>query len=136
MTQSPCTNSIATQNVETMMESDCVQIYRDDCKRYELLAQKTILRKTVIQNGRRNQILYSRVDNQLDKNKIEHRSVNWKALKSNSYLILIQADANNRPTGYLKIIENIKAVINKNFFGKVESVTARRQEDWIYYTRR
>ena len=109
-------------------------IYKSDKVKYELSNKKTILRKTVCKNGKTIESLYERIIDISVKHKIELKSINWKIIDEHpkkEYYILVQCNAENKPTGNIKIVKKSKA--KWNFFKK--NVEAN-DDDWMYYVRR
>ena len=112
-----------------------VTIYDSEVAKVELSTNGIILRRKGIQNNRHYEYLYERVTDPVRIRAIEERSVNWMLLEpaySKNHYVLRQADAQNRPTGNIKVVEK-KLAFLKGFISL--SVDAR-PEDFSYYERR
>lgn len=108
-------------------------IYCSDKEKVEISTSHSELRKTLLMNGR--EIQYKRESNPDTIREIETRSVNWKlrgADNSKGYYVEIQLNAENKPTGNIRIVPHRYAKIVGLLSPKLEA----DKEKYTYYVRR
>ena len=130
MTQSPkmTTN---TANRRLTKGPGYLTIYQSDFRKAELSNQT--LRVTDIKSGK--SCIYQKILDSNEKQKIEHRSENWKRWSDHSleYWILEQRNTANKPLGIVKII------LKRDSFEKgvlSRKIIARNENAWRYYAKK
>lgn len=112
-----------------------VAVYCSESMKIELSANGTVLRWTVVQKGIPYEYLYEQVTDPACISAIEDKSVNWKLMDvrfSKSHYVIGQANAENKYTGNIKIVNKSRAVVK----GFMNHTVAARQEDFSYYVKR
>jgi hypothetical protein len=96
----------------------------------------------VLKDGETKKVLYFRVENKEEIKKIELLSERWEPYGIGGqygYIMMEQLKSNGRPTGYIKVIEEKKALIRRGFFNIFNTVVEakpKHQDAWMYYKRR
>lgn len=101
----------------------------------ELSTNGTVLRRTATQNGIPHEYLYERVTDPARIRAIEEKSVNWKLMEpacAKSHYVIRQANAENKYTGNIKIVNKSKGVVK----GVINLSVDARPEDFSYYVKR
>ena len=113
-------------------------IYRSPSgfRKYELSAQKTMLRRTVDIDSSRRESLYKKVDNIKEIDKAEFKSERWELYgigdEYRDYYVLEQLTAADELTGYIKVIPKSRAKVRGLLNKEVEA----ERRDCMYYKRR
>lgn len=123
------------------MKSENVDRYRIIYKiknlKMELSIDKKLLKTTLTKDGEKEVHHYKNVSEPKGIGAIEDRSVNWKLMdprfdKKKNYYIIIQLDAENKPTNNIKIVSrdkcDVRGILNL-------SVTAK-PKDFLYYVKK
>jgi len=109
-------------------------IYCSESRKYELSAQETYLRRTLVIDGERREILYERVNDFAEIDYIEFKSERWEQHgvgNSYRYIVMEQRTAAGKLTGYIKVVPKHKADIIGTFRIEVKA----KRTDWVYYKR-
>ena len=135
LTQSPSEKNSTILGDKTLVKGiGYTMIFNSDRVKIELSSQGTVMRYTSKANKK--EYLFFKVENQERIRQIESRSENWKTHTSRNdfgYIIKEQRNAENKFTGYFKIMKRYKQnLLEKRFYNKCEV----NKEDWIYYERR
>lgn len=104
-------------------------------KRYELSAQGTILRRTQVIDGVKKELLYERITNLAEIEKVEFMSERWEQHgvgNEYKYIVLEQRNAEGKLTGYIKVVPKSKA----NVSGVIKIHVEAKRNDCMYYKRR
>lgn len=94
-----------------------------------------MLRRTVYIDGHRNELLYKRVENVAEIDKIEFMSERWEQHGVGNeypYIVLEQRTAAGKLTGYIKVVPKSKAIVSGIIHIQVEAPKG----DCMYYKRR
>lgn len=107
-------------------------IYLSDREKFEISTNRTMLRRTFVQNGIRYEQLYERVTDSLRIGEIEDKSVNWKVFGGQNYFVIRQANADNKYTENIKIVKKENARLH----GILNYTVETSPENYIYYVKR
>lgn len=112
-------------------------IYNSWWRRVEI-SQKSLRIVWKDKDGKLYEKLYIKELDPERKRKMGYKSENWSLypnMKNCNYWILQQRNAQDKPTGIIRMIEKSKADRKRHFMDEDE-IIAHSESDWIYYAKR